>query len=235
MKQFLDPHYILHTFGLIGVVVAIFAESGLLIGILLPGDSLLFTAGLFAATQKAFSIETLLVLGFLAAVVGDNVGYGIGRRTGPALFKRDDSKIFKRRHLERATRFYERHGRKTIILARFLPVVRTLAPMVAGATEMPYRTFLVFNVVGGFLWAIGVPTAGYFLGKSVPSIDRYLLPIVVVIAKLSLLPTLFHLLSSGKRRHSDSLVPTRQAANTQEGSVDVAKSGQCEAVGADHG
>ncbi len=196
MTKFLDPHYIIQTFGLLGVVLAIFAESGLLVGIFLPGDSLLFTAGLFAASEKGFSIELLLVLGFLAAVLGDNVGYSIGRRAGPALFKRDDSRFFKKRHLHRATRFYEQHGRKTIVIARFVPIVRTLAPMVAGATEMPYRTFFAFNVIGALLWAVGVPTAGYFLGKSIPSIDRYLLPIIAVIVFVSVLPTVVHALKA---------------------------------------
>ncbi len=196
MTRFLDPHYIIQTFGLLGVVLAIFAESGLLVGIFLPGDSLLFTAGLFAASEKGFSIELLVVLGFLAAVLGDNVGYSIGQRAGPALFKRDDSRFFKKKHLHRATRFYEQHGRKTIVLARFVPIVRTLAPMVAGATKMPYRTFFAFNVIGALLWAVGVPTAGYFLGKSIPSIDRYLLPIIAVIVAVSLLPTVVHALKA---------------------------------------
>lgn len=202
MTRYLDPHYIIQTFGLIGVVAAIFAESGLLFGIFLPGDSLLFAAGLFASTEKGFSIVALLALSFVAAVAGDNVGYSIGRRAGPALFKREDSWIFKRRHLDRAADFYERHGRKTIVLARFVPIVRTLAPMVAGATEMPYKTFFAFNVLGGLLWAIGVPTAGYFLGKSVSSIDRYLLPIVAVIVILSVLPTFVHVLNSSRARSS---------------------------------
>jgi membrane-associated protein len=205
VTRFLDPHYIIQTFGLIGVVLAIYAESGLLIGIFLPGDSLLFTAGLFASTEKGFSLEALLIFSFVAAVLGDSTGYTIGRRTGPALFKRDDSRFFKKRHLERATHFYERHGRKTIVLARFVPIVRTLAPMIAGATAMPYKTFFAFNVIGGLLWAIGVPTAGYFLGKSIPSIDRYLLPIIAVIVLVSILPTLIHVIRL--RGHKEPLAP----------------------------
>lgn len=194
MEQLLNPEYIVKTFGLLGVVLAVFAESGLLIGIFLPGDSLLFTAGLFAATEKGFSIRALVVLCFIAAVLGDNVGYSIGKRAGPALFRREDSRIFKRRHLERARAFYERHGRKTIVIARFVPIVRTLAPMIAGATSMRYKTFFTYNVVGGFLWAVGIPIAGYYLGKQIPSIDKYLLPIVAIIVILSLLPTLYHVL-----------------------------------------
>jgi len=203
MKKFLDPEYIIQTFGLLGVVGAIFAESGLLVGIFLPGDSLLFAAGLFASTQKGFSIEALVLLGFIAAVLGDNVGYSIGRRAGPALFKRDDSRIFKRRHLVHAKSFYDKHGKKTIVLARFVPIVRTLAPMIAGATEMHYPTFLIFNVLGGFIWACGIPLAGYYLGKQIPSIDRYLLPIVAAIVIVSVLPTVFHVIKGergGKAR-----------------------------------
>ncbi len=215
MTRFLDPHYIIQTFGLIGVTAAIFAESGLLIGIFLPGDSLLFAAGLFASTEKGFSLPALLILAFLAAVLGDNVGYSIGKRAGPSLFKRDDSRFFKKRHLDRATHFYQNHGRKTIVLARFVPIVRTLAPMVAGATSMDYRTFFAFNLIGGFLWAVGVPTGGYFLGKSIPSIDRYLLPIIGAIVVVSLIPTVIHALQA--RRGSSVLVQAEAATETDHG------------------
>lgn len=218
MEQLLNPEYIVKTFGLLGVVLAVFAESGLLIGIFLPGDSLLFTAGLFAATEKGFSIRTLVVLCFLAAVLGDNVGYSIGKRAGPALFRREDSRIFKRRHLERARAFYDKHGRKTIVIARFVPIVRTLAPMIAGATSMRYKTFLTFNVLGGFLWAVGIPTAGYYLGRQIPSIDRYLLPIVAVIVILSVLPTVYHVL---KERGTPRPPTESETATTTSASLEV--------------
>ena len=174
-----------------GVFAIVFAESGLLIGMLLPGDSLLFTAGLLAS-QGLFDI-TLLVLGcVVAAIAGDSVGYAFGRRVGRRLFERPDSRWFKQKHLRATEAFYEKHGGKTIILARFLPIVRTLAPVVAGVCNMQYRRFALFNVVGGVLWGAGVTLAGYVLGATIPDIDRYLLPIIAVIILASVLPSLAH-------------------------------------------
>ena len=185
---FLDPERLISTFGTIGLLLIVFAESGLLIGFFLPGDSLLFTAGLLSSQGKLPHIA-LLVLGcVLAAVAGDQTGYVFGRRVGPALFRRPDSRLFKQANVEKAQAYFEEHGSKTIVLARFVPIVRTFAPIVAGVSHMPYRTFVAFNVVGGVLWAAGVTTLGYLLGSTVPSIDKYLLPAVAVIVVVSLIP-----------------------------------------------
>ena len=187
-----DLHEILKNIGLLGIFAMIFAESGLLIGIFLPGDSVLFSAGVLAS-QGWFNIWLLALGSFVAAVAGDAVGYTFGRRVGRRLYERPDSRWFKRRHLAAAEVFYDKHGGKGIVLARFLPVVRTLAPIVAGMSAMRYRRFAAFNVIGGVLWAIGLTTAGYLLGESIPNIDRYLLPIIAVIILISGAPTLIHL------------------------------------------
>ncbi len=173
--------------GYIGLACIVFAESGLFFGFFLPGDSLLFTAG-FLASQGFFNIAILVPLLFFAAIAGDQFGYAFGRRVGPALFKREESKFFKRSHLERAHRFYEHHGAITIVLARFVPVIRTFAPIVAGASRMHYGTFLTYNLLGGTLWAIGLTVAGYVFGNLIPNPDHYIIPVVLVIIVLSMLP-----------------------------------------------
>lgn len=185
--MFLDPQNLLVTFGTIGLFLIVFAESGLFFGFFLPGDSLLFTAGLFAA-EGTLNLPLILVGCFVAAVAGDQVGYWFGQRVGPSLFRRPDSRLFKQEYVERAQAFFARHGAKTIVLARFVPIVRTFAPILAGVGRMPYRTFLSFNVIGGFLWAIGVTLLGFWLGNLIPDIDRYLLPIIAVIIALSFVP-----------------------------------------------
>jgi membrane-associated protein len=187
-----DLEAILKAIGLLGIYAMIFAESGLLVGIFLPGDSVLFTAGVLAA-EGVFNYPALMIGAFIAAVTGDAIGYWFGRRVGRRLYERPDSRWFKQAHLDKAEMFYERHGGKAIILARFIPIVRTLAPIVAGMSEMRYGRFTVFNVVGGILWAIGLTTAGYVLGRSIPNIDHYLLPIIAVIVFVSVLPTLIHI------------------------------------------
>jgi membrane-associated protein len=184
---FLDPRDLLVTFGTIGLFLIVFAESGLFFGFFLPGDSLLFTAGLFAA-QGTLNLPLILVGCFIAAVAGDQVGYVFGQRVGPALFKRPDSKLFKQEYVERARAFFEKHGPKTIVLARFVPIVRTFAPILAGVGRMQYRTFVSYNLIGGFLWAVGVTLLGYWLGNLIPDIDAYLLPIIAVIIALSFIP-----------------------------------------------
>lgn len=184
---FLDPRDLLVTFGTIGLFAIVFAESGLFFGFFLPGDSLLFTAGLFAA-QGTLSLPLILVGCFVAAVAGDQVGYLFGKRVGPALFRRPDSRFFRQEYVERAQHFFGRYGAKTIVLARFVPIVRTFAPILAGVGRMPYRTFVTFNVLGGLLWAVGVTLLGYALGEMIPDIDTYLLPIIAVIIALSLIP-----------------------------------------------
>lgn len=193
----LDPDQLIQAFGTLGLFAIVFAESGLLFGFFLPGDSLLFTAGLLAS-QGRLNFPVILVGCFAAAVAGDQVGYVFGRRAGPALFRRPESRLFKREHLERAQAYFEDHGSKTIVLARFVPIVRTFAPIVAGAGRMHYRTFVTFNVLGGFLWAVGVTTLGYLLGETVPDIDKYLLPVIAAIIAVSLAPIAVELLR--KRR-----------------------------------
>ncbi|MBI2483277.1 VTT domain-containing protein [Candidatus Uhrbacteria bacterium] len=179
--------------GYVGVAATIFAESGLLVGIFLPGDSLLFTAG-FLASIGVFDVRVLIVLGVIAAVAGDSVGYLFGQRLGPRIFSRPDSLVFNRAHVQRAQQFYEKHGPKTIVLARFTPIVRTFAPILAGVGRMAYRKFLLYNIVGGVMWAAGLPLLGYWLGSVIPNIDQYLLPIVAGIIVISLSPSIVHLL-----------------------------------------
>ncbi|HEY3428192.1 MAG TPA: VTT domain-containing protein [Acidimicrobiia bacterium] len=188
--MFLDPRDLLVTFGTIGLFLIVFAESGLFFGFFLPGDSLLFTAGLFAA-QGILNLPLILIGCFVAAVAGDQVGYVFGQRVGPALFRRPDSRLFKQEYVTRAQAFFEKHGPKTIVLARFVPIVRTFAPILAGVGSMRYRTFVSYNLIGGFLWAVGVTLLGYGLGELVPDIDAYLLPIIAVIIAISLMPVFF--------------------------------------------
>lgn len=176
----------------------VFAESGMLIGFFLPGDSLLFTAG-FLASQNVFDIKILILGSFLAAVLGDSGGYWIGNKLGRKLFK-NDSFFFKKDHLEKAERFYEKHGGKAIILARFVPVIRAFAPVAAGIAQMNYRSFVFYNLLGAVLWAIGVTAAGYFLGSMIPDIDKYLLPIIALIILISIAPYIHHALSSKDHR-----------------------------------
>ena len=199
----LDPKELLQSFGpwaTIGLFLIIFAETGLLVGFFLPGDSLLFTAGLLAS-HGDLNIAVILVGCFIAAVLGDQVGYTIGQRAGPALFRRPDSRIFKQKYVERTKEFFERHGAKTILLARFVPIVRTFAPVLAGVGEMRRRTFSTYNIVGGFLWTVGVTLAGYLLSNAVGAnnIDKYLLPIIAVIIVLSLLPPAFEAMRQRRR------------------------------------
>lgn len=185
--DWVNPETLIETFGTIGLFLIVFAESGLLVGFFLPGDSLLFAAGLLAS-RGHLNFPLILVGCFVAAVLGDQVGYMFGHRVGPALFRRPNSRFFHRRHLEKAQRYFEKEGPKTIVLARFIPIVRTFAPVVAGVANMPYRTFVTYNVVGGLLWAVGVTSLGYVLGETIPDIDKYLLPAVAVIIALSLVP-----------------------------------------------
>lgn len=195
----MDVENLLETVGTLGLFAIVFAESGLLIGFFLPGDSLLFTAGLLASQGK-LNLPVILVGCFVAAVAGDQVGYAFGNRVGPALFKRPDSRLFKHEHVEKAQAYFEKYGVKTIVLARFVPIVRTFAPIVAGVGSMEYRTFVKFNVVGGFLWAVGVTLIGYVLGDTIPDIDRYLLPVIGVIVFLSVLPVLFEIRKARRSR-----------------------------------
>jgi len=184
---------IIRTFGYIGILAIIFAESGLFFGFFLPGDSLLLTAGLLASRGELNLVILLLTLP-LAAVLGDNVGYWFGKKVGPPIFNRDNSLLFRRKNLLAAKAFYEKHGGKTITLARFMPFIRTFVPIVAGAVEMEYRRFFIFNLLGGVVWAAGVTVAGYFLGQFFPPevLDRYFLLILVVVILVSASPAMIH-------------------------------------------
>jgi membrane-associated protein len=173
----------------LGVVVITFVESGLFFGFFLPGDSLLFTAG-FLASQDLISIWWLLILCFIAAVAGDNVGYYFGRKTGPMIFKREDSLFFHKKHIERAKVFYDKHGKKTIFFARFIPIIRTFVPIVAGIANMEYKTFMRYNLIGGFAWTWGMLGAGYILGNLIPNAEKYLTPIILTIIAVSFLPAI---------------------------------------------
>jgi membrane-associated protein len=179
----------------------IFAESGLFFGFFLPGDSLLITVGALAALPTSpFNIWVLLPLLFLAAVLGDNVGYWFGKKTGPRIFSREDSRLFKRQHLLDAHAFYEKHGGKTIILARFVPFVRTFAPIVAGAANMDYSRFFLFNLVGGFLWAVGITLIGYLFVDRIPGLKENLEWFLVAVVLLSVSPVVVHQLMDRRKR-----------------------------------
>ena len=184
---------IIRTFGYLGIIAIIFAESGLFFGFFLPGDSLLLTAGLLAARGELSLVILLLTLP-VAAVLGDNVGFWFGKKVGPAIFNRENSLLFRRKNLLAAKAFYDKHGGKTITLARFMPFIRTFVPIVAGAVEMEYRRFFFFNLTGGLVWAAGVTLAGYFLGQFFPPevLDRYFLLIIVVVIFISALPAMVH-------------------------------------------
>ncbi|HEY9598853.1 MAG TPA: DedA family protein [Cyanophyceae cyanobacterium] len=187
-----DLPALIKSLGYFGVWGIVFAESGLLVGFFLPGDSLLFTAG-FIASQGFLNIFVLIFGAFICAVFGDNVGYATGYRFGRRLFQREDSWFFHKKNLIKTQTFYDKHGKKTIVLARFMPIIRTFAPIVAGIGAMKYRTFMSYNLVGGFLWTVGITLLGYYLGQVIPDVDKYLLPIVLVIIVISVLPSIIHL------------------------------------------
>lgn len=194
----LDPQKLLVAVGTIGLFAIVFAESGLLFGFFLPGDSLLFTAGLFASQGK-LNLPVILVGCFVAAVAGDQVGYAFGNRVGPAIFRRPDSRFFKQEYVEKAQTYFDKYGSKTIVLARFVPVVRTFAPIVAGVGSMRYRTFVTYNVVGGLLWAVGVTTLGYFLGE-IDWVEENLEIAILAIVALSVLPIAIEVLRSRRQQ-----------------------------------
>jgi membrane-associated protein len=196
--RWIEADFLIETFGMLGILAIVFVESGLLIGFLLPGDSLLFTAGLLSANDKLPDLWVLLVTIPLAAIAGDQVGYAIGRKGGPAVFKRPDSRFFREEYVERSREFFERYGARTIVIARFVPIVRTLAPVMAGASKMDYRTFVIFNVIGGIAWGVSITTLGYFLGQ-VEFVHDNLEPIILGIVALSVLPIAVELLRARRR------------------------------------
>ncbi len=185
--------------GLAVLLIVVFVESGLLIGFFLPGDSLLFTAGLLINTQDVLPLWLVLVTVPLAAIAGDQVGYLIGRTAGPRIFSRPDSRLFQQEYVDKAYAYFERHGARTIVLARFVPIVRTFAPVVAGVSRMNYRTFVTYNVVGGVLWGAGVVLLGYFLGR-IEFVADNVEPIILGIVALSVLPIVLEVLRA-RREH----------------------------------
>ena len=190
---------LIKTTGYIGVFSIIFAESGLLIGFFLPGDSLLFTAG-FLASQGFLDIKILSIGCFIASYSGVLGGYWIGQKFGRRLFQKENSLLFHKGHLEKAKTFYEKHGGKAIILTRFIPIIRTFAPVAAGIGDMNFTHFQIYNIVGSFFWSIGLTIAGYELGKLIPNVDRYLLPIIILIILASVLPSMLHYLKDSNNR-----------------------------------
>lgn len=189
-----DIKLLVESVGLFGVYGIVFAESGLLIGFFLPGDSLLFTAGLLASPAfKFFNIWALVLGSWGAAVLGDNFGYYFGKKVGKGLFKRQRSVLFNPENLVKAQKFYEKHGGKAIVLARFMPVIRTFAPIVAGIGDMNHSRFMFFNFLGGTIWVWALTFLGYFLGAVIPDVEKYILAIVGVIVVLSVMPPLYHL------------------------------------------
>jgi membrane-associated protein len=187
-RQVRDPEALIHWGGYVGLTAIICAETGLLVGFFLPGDSLLVTAGLLAATTGVFNVYELGALLTVASIVGNTAGYAIGRITGRKLFTREDSLLFNKKHLYRAHDFYERHGGATVILARFMPIVRTFVPVVAGMAQMGYREYTVYNVVGGVLWIWSMLFIGYFLGRYIPGVDRHIESVILIVILLSLMP-----------------------------------------------
>jgi len=187
------------TFGLIGVLAIIFAETGLLIGFFLPGDSLIVTAGLLAATTGVFNVYLLGLLLTVASIIGNTVGYAIGKATGPRLFTRENSLLFNKKHLYRAREFYERHGGATVIIARFMPIVRTFVPVVAGMAQMGYRRYTLFNVIGGVAWIWSMLFIGYFLGRYIPGVDQHIELVIVLVVLASLMPGIIGWLRAKKQ------------------------------------
>jgi membrane-associated protein len=205
--EWLQPEVLIASFGalaVVGVCAIVFAETGLLVGFFLPGDSLLFTAGLLVA---AGTIDTplwlLALLVFVAAFAGDQTGYLIGRKAGPKVFQRPDSRLFKAEYVDKTYSFFDRYGARTIIIARFVPIVRTFAPVAAGVGKMHYRTFVTYNVVGALLWGVGVTLLGYWLGQ-IEFVRTYIEPILVLIIALSLIPVAVELLRARSRRRNAS-------------------------------
>lgn len=195
--EFIKPETIISTLGALGVIGIIFLETGAFFGFFLPGDTLLFTAG-FLASEGYVSLPLLLIGTFLAAVAGDNVGYTFGRKLGPKIFTKDDSVFFNKKHIDKAQFFYDKYGKKTIILARFIPIIRTFAPIIAGVGKMNYKTFFTYNVIGGLIWTAGMLLLGYGLGQVVPNPDKYILPIIALILIVSWIPALWEIIKNRK-------------------------------------
>lgn len=197
-RTIMDVRALIVWGGYVGLIVIVFAETGLMAGFFLPGDSLLVTAGLFAA-KGDLDIWILNITLIIAAIVGDAVGYLIGHKAGQALYSRPNSRFFKREHLLKAKHFYDKHGGKTIILARFMPIIRTFAPTVAGAAEMSYRKFATYNVIGGVAWVSSMTLLGFFLGSAIPNIDKHIHLVIAVVVFLSILPGIIEFIKERRK------------------------------------
>ncbi|MEU4892463.1 VTT domain-containing protein [Streptomyces sp. NPDC044780] len=213
--QWLDPDYLIETFGLLGVLAIVFAESGLLIGFFLPGDSLLFTTGLLVTTDVIKQELWLVCVAVaVAAILGDQAGYLFGRKVGPTLFRRPDSKLFKQENVEKAHEFFEKHGPKSLILARFVPIVRTFTPIIAGVSRMNYRSFIIFNVIGGVLWGTGVTLLGSALGK-IDFVHQHIEMMLIAIVLLSVIPIVIeYLRARGKAKKEGAAGPAEPQGPT---------------------
>jgi membrane-associated protein len=211
--QLTDVRELVQVGGYIGLTAIIFAETGLLVGFFLPGDSLLVTAGLLSAQpQFGLNVWLLGLLLTIAAILGNSVGYAIGRYSGPRLFTRDDSLLFKKKHLFRAQEFYAKHGGKTLVIARFMPIVRTFVPVVAGMAQMNLRVYTAYNVLGAVLWIWSMLFVGYFLGRVIPGVDQHIEKVILVVIFVSLLPAIISWWRERRRSASDTSVrPTTDA------------------------
>lgn len=195
----LDPNSLISSGGLALIAFIVFAESGLLFGFFFPGDTLLLAAGILAAAGE-FNIAILVTVVMISAILGGWVGYWIGLKTGPKLFTKDDGIIFRHEYIEKSEKFYEKHGGKTIILARFIPIVRTFAPVVAGIGKMNQAKFMLYNVIGSAIWGAGVTLLGYYFGSKIPNIDSYIMPIILLAMLITISPTIYHIFSDPKTR-----------------------------------
>ncbi|MER7969480.1 VTT domain-containing protein [Streptomyces sp. NPDC096080] len=209
--SWLDPNYLLDTFGIWGLLLIVFAESGLLIGFFLPGDSLLFTAGLLiTSNQLNFPLWAAIALICLAAILGDQAGYMFGKKVGPSLFSRPDSRLFKQENVAKAHEFFEKYGPKSLVLARFVPIVRTFTPIVAGVSGMKYRSFLIFNVIGGVLWGAGVTLLGSWLGQ-IDFVKKNIEAILILIVLVSVVPIVIEFLRArSKNKKAGAEAPQQQ-------------------------
>ena len=197
--HYLDPKFLIETAGLAGIIAIIFAESGLFFGFFLPGDSLLFTAGLLAS-QSLLPLLPLIIGTFISAVLGDNVGYAFGKKIGPKIFTKENSLIWNKNHIAESEEFFKKYGKKSIILARFMPIVRTFTPILAGVGSMEYKIFFAYNIVGGLLWTCGMTIGGYFFGRIIPDPDKYLLPVIAVIILVSIAPAIIEIYKSKTKK-----------------------------------
>lgn len=196
--EYLDPLFLIESLGTIGILAIIFAESGLFFGFFLPGDSLLFTAGILAS-QGILNIWVILIGGILCAIFGDSVGYAFGKKIGPKIFSKPDSFFFNTKHIDKSKRFFLKYGKKAIILARFVPVVRTFTPILAGVGEMDYKIFISYNVIGGIAWVVSMTGLGFFFGKLIPNPDKYVLPFILLIIIISLIPVIIEYIKEQKK------------------------------------